>query len=358
MSVEYSHMPKEPSVAVILLNWNNWSDTVECLESLKNVNYENFSVTIVDNNSKNDSIKKLREYANGNIDVSSEYFDNDSGPTQFDLVEYTNDEVTSTNFETEIYPTGMDKVSLIQNDKNYGFPEGNNIGIKYSQIHNPDYYLLLNNDTAVDPEFITELVKTAEQREQAGIVGSIILDYEDPSLVQSFGGKVHWWLGGITKVYGGQIDAEEYSDTVVYSDDQDEFSKVKEREYTWATSMLISDEVVEDIGYLDSEFFFGIEEYDYCRRASNNGFKIFVTPYSKVWHKKGGSWKFLEDDMETREEIRNSKGPLQWKFYYKLFKKHLPPVVFIFPFILRMGMTIISRFKNGARLKRAVPGVK
>lgn len=352
-------MKDEPEVAVILLNWNNWKDTTECLESLKRIEYDNFFVTIVDNGSANDSIAKLREYAKGDLNISSKYFNEDGiEPIEFDLQEYTNSETEDSEFSPSSPSKGMEKVTLIKNDENYGFPEGNNIGIRYSQNFDPDYFVLLNNDTAVDPNFLTELVRTAQQEDQAGIVGSIIYDYQDPNIVQSFGGKVHWWLGGITKVYGGKIGKEEYSDVAAYEEDPDEYSEVTEREYTWATSMIISDGVVKDIGYLDAEFFFGIEEYDYCRRANEAGYKIYVTPESKVWHKKGGSWEFLEDDPDTQDQIRESKGMLQWKFYYQLFKKHLPPVLFLFPFVLRMVLTIFNRIKEGRRLKRVVPGIE
>ena len=61
-------------VAIIILNWNGWLDTVECLESIYNINYPNYQVIVVDNHSSDDSIKKINEYAMGKLEVKSKFF--------------------------------------------------------------------------------------------------------------------------------------------------------------------------------------------------------------------------------------------------------------------------------------------
>jgi len=64
----------DPSVSIIILNWNGWLDTVECLESIYNLNYSNYQVIVVDNNSSDDSIQKINDYTMGKLEVKSNFF--------------------------------------------------------------------------------------------------------------------------------------------------------------------------------------------------------------------------------------------------------------------------------------------
>lgn len=63
-----------PRVSIIILNWNGWKDTIECLESLYRIDYPNYDVIVVDNGSQDDSIQKIKEYAKGKIKVNSKFF--------------------------------------------------------------------------------------------------------------------------------------------------------------------------------------------------------------------------------------------------------------------------------------------
>src|SRR3989338_5442408 len=126
---------KQPRVSVIILNWNGLDDTIECLESLKKITYPNYEVILVDNASSGDDVAQLRK-------KFGKY------------------------------------IKIIQNDKNYGFAEGNNIAIRKVMKENKSkYVLLLNNDTVVDAKFLDELVKTGESDPKVGIVGPIIYNY-------------------------------------------------------------------------------------------------------------------------------------------------------------------------------------
>ena len=119
----------EPKVSIIILNWNGLDDTIECLESLQKITYPNYEVIVVDNGSRGNDAQVLREKFG-------------------------------------------DYIELIQNDKNYGYTGGNNIGIRYA-LHNSswDYFLVLNNDTVVESGFLTELVNIAESAPSSGIAG-------------------------------------------------------------------------------------------------------------------------------------------------------------------------------------------
>jgi GT2 family glycosyltransferase len=220
-----------PKVAIIILNWNGLADTIECLESLKNVTYANFSIVVVDNGSKGPDAEVLGNKYRGDI-------------------------------------------TLIRNDKNYGFAEGNNIAIKWALENlNPDYFLLLNNDTTVDPEFLSNLVSLIDADNKIGIVGPKIYYYGSPDTLQSFGARIDFKFG-TTRDIGWK------------KKDHGQFDHQAEVDYVNGCAMLVRKQVVETIGLLDPTYFCYYEETDFCTRARKAGFRIFAVPNSKIWHKK------------------------------------------------------------------------
>ena len=136
----------KPQVSIIILNWNGYKDTVECISSLKQIDYENFQVVLVDNGSSKN--------------------------------------------ESELLNNSFPKIKTIRSDKNLGFSGGNNLGIKYLLEQSADYILLINNDTTVNKNFLDPLVEKMLQDKQVGIVAPQINYYSEPSLVWSVGGKI------------------------------------------------------------------------------------------------------------------------------------------------------------------------
>ncbi|BDZ69135.1 glycosyltransferase family 2 protein [Methanobacterium ferruginis] len=110
-----------PHVSIVIINWNGWQDTIECLESLLQINYPNFNVILVDNASEDDSLEKIHEYCTGQLEVNSSFFDYTPENKPIQLFEYNND------FENEEIPSitknsSFKHLTLIKNNKNYGFP--------------------------------------------------------------------------------------------------------------------------------------------------------------------------------------------------------------------------------------------
>ena len=86
---------KEPTVAIVILNWNGWEDTIECLESLYQISYSDYRVILVDNNSSNESILKIKDYCNGKIKVKSEFFEYAKDNKPVKIIEYIKEESES-----------------------------------------------------------------------------------------------------------------------------------------------------------------------------------------------------------------------------------------------------------------------
>ena len=150
-----------PKVSIIILNWNGWKDTLECLESLYQINYPNYDVIVIDNGSEDESIKKIREYCKGKIETKSDFFEYSEDNKPIKIFEFKEEELeTKKTINNEFSSLSPNKrLILIKNHKNYGFAEGSNIGIRFAlKSFNSDYILLLNNDTVVDKTFLTELV--------------------------------------------------------------------------------------------------------------------------------------------------------------------------------------------------------
>jgi len=222
-------MIKSPKVSIIILNWNGLDDTIECLESLKKITYPSYKVILVDNASERNDVEVLRDKFG-------------------------------------------DYIQIIENDRNYGFAEGNDIGMRYALKEGTDYILLLNNDTVVDPEFLTELVNVAESHERAGIVGPKFYDYDKPDAIQSCGGKLNLWTGGFHWIGMHEKDSGQYE-------------KVFEVDNILGAALLAKASMIIEVGMLDPIFFANWEETDWCMRARKRGYKIICNPKAKVWHK-------------------------------------------------------------------------
>jgi GT2 family glycosyltransferase len=116
---------KNPKVSIIILNWNGWKDTIECLESLYQINYNNYEVILVDNDSKDESIEKIKEWAKGNIEVNSKFFKYNKKNKPIKVFEYSKEELENNKYlknKTKLDKLKSDKkLFLLKNDNNYGY---------------------------------------------------------------------------------------------------------------------------------------------------------------------------------------------------------------------------------------------
>ena len=204
---------KHPRVSIVILNWNGLEDTIECLESLKKITYPNHKAIVVDNGSEGDDVKVLRERY-------------------------------------------QDYIHVIQNEKNYGFAKGNNVGIRYALEKGADYVLLLNNDTVVAPTFLDELVSCCQKDQKIGAVGPKLYYYDNPARVQL---PEHY-----EKVGDAPTDMETLS----------------------GVAFLVERKVWEQVGLLDEVFYPAYcEDRDFFERLKEHGYRIVCAPASKVYHK-------------------------------------------------------------------------
>jgi GT2 family glycosyltransferase len=219
-----------PRVSIIVLNWNGLKDAVECLESLKGITYPNYEVVVVDNASVGDDVARLRDKF-GNY------------------------------------------IHIIENDKNYGYTGGNNIGIRFCLTHSqPDYLLILNNDIVVAPDFLDHLVEAAKAHALVGVAGPKVYYHELPTRIQSAGATINMWRGQATSIGCKKLDTGQYD-------------RQRDVDCVSGSCLLIKRDVVEKVGVFDESYFCYWDETDYCTRVREAGYRITYVPRARVWHK-------------------------------------------------------------------------
>jgi GT2 family glycosyltransferase len=255
-----------PKVSIILLNWNSYDVTEDCLLSLRELNYQNVEVVLVDNGSTDGSVEEI-----------------------------------SRNFP---------ELRLIKNDKNLGFTGGNNVGIRDVLDRGTDYILLLNNDTVVAPDFLAELVRVAESDAKIGMLNPKIYFFEPRDRIW-YAGAIHkcWW--SFPKIIG------------LHKRDNGNYDQIREVSFVTGCALLIKAGVVRQIGLLDEMFFFGFEDVDWSVRAIQAGFKAVFVPSSVIWHKdsyvtRNNTGKQFRDYYSMRNCILFARKHLATR-YWPLF---------------------------------------
>ncbi len=237
-----------PKVSIIILNWNGINDTLRLLKNLEQVKYpnmevpSNFTVLVVDNGSTDDSVLRLKQF----------------------IEEHTT--------------AGGYRLSLLPLSQNFGFAEGNNKGIIQATKEKPDYYLLLNNDTIVSQDFLTNLVYPLEEYQQFGAAAPLIY-FATPEGKKS---DQIWYAGGWLNFFAGGA----HHLTSIRPSNQ----PIVATEFLTGCSLLIRADAVAKIGRLfDPQLFAYGEDLDLSLRLIKQGYQLGFIQKSVIWHKLASS---------------------------------------------------------------------
>lgn len=270
-------------VYIIVLNWNGWQDTIECLESVVQNTYGNYRVVVCDNYSSDGSLDKIKQWAHGKMSAhvsecqSIAQNMNPSILKPLSYIEYNRQQAELGGELNQNEPL----LILIQTGDNLGFAGGNNIGIRYALARGSfDYVWLLNNDTVIDKDALSHLVDHMQQSPKAGICGSTLLYYNNPDMIQALGGaKYNKWLAK-TSAFGAFEAYRCYDINIDYIE--------QHLDYVAGASMLVSREFLIDIGLMNEQYFLYFEEPDWAVR-SRSKYKMLYASKSIVYHKEGGT---------------------------------------------------------------------
>ena len=275
----------QPKVYIVIPNYQGWQDTLECLESIFRCRYSRYQVVVTDDHSSNGSLTHIQQWAKGDSLLRPVVDQPSTKPIPFVL--YGNQEATrggdpemeETRVTGNNYP-----LILIQNETNRGYAGNNNVALEYVLAKgDSDYIWLLNSDTVIDGDSITNLVEKAAlyQRRgcKVGIIGPKIFHYHGPNLLQGVGG-VHKKWSGISHHLGefeedrGQYDHERVVDDI---------------DYIMGAAMFVNTNFVKDVGLLSEDYFLYFEELDWISRGNKRGWTLGFCWDSKVYHKEGGT---------------------------------------------------------------------
>ncbi|UCG77258.1 MAG: glycosyltransferase family 2 protein [Nitrospirota bacterium] len=251
-----------PKVAIVILNWNGESDTIELLSGLLSVTYPALMLIVIDNASEVVSVEVLTEWIEANCKKVRQHEE-------------------KAVFEAEHeYGHESIEVRLIRSSRNLGFCEGNNLGIAEAVRLGAEYVLLMNNDTLVTPGFLEPMVSAASDR-LAGLVGGIITYCDDKERVWWAGGKFDAFLN-TARLYDGE--------KITAIGDNESFST----EWISGCMMMIPSRIYKELGGLPAYYFIWGEEWDYSLMISNAGYRLVVATGSVICHKVGRSLGIMQ----------------------------------------------------------------
>jgi len=222
MSSTKMHNPK---IAVVVLNMNGKDVLETCLNSIQKLDYPNYTVIVVDNNSSDGSQA----------------------------------------FVAGAFP----RVQLIQNTSNEGVPEGQNIGIRAAALSGADYVFTINNDTILDPSVLRELLNTLEQDKTIGAAGPILYSMKDTRTTDYGCGNIDWNTGAVTRSH---------------ADKNNVLTKATDVDYV--SFFFANPEVLESVGLFNKKYFAYWEDTDLCFRLKKAGYRVVCVSTARVWHKQ------------------------------------------------------------------------
>lgn len=216
-------------VSVILINYNTFDLTVDCLRSFSQSIYKNFELIVIDNASEEDLTSRFLEM----------------------------------NFPYE--------VRWYRSEVNLGFSGANNLGIRKSQ---GDIYFFINNDTEITPELIDRLLSTFSLSPNVGLVSPKIL-YFDSKIIQYAGSTRLGFLMRNRSVGIGEVEGL--------------YTEIRKTSYAHGAAMMIKKTVVDRCGPMPEHYFLYYEELDWCETIKRMGYEIWVNQKATIFHKESMS---------------------------------------------------------------------
>lgn len=246
------------TVAVVILNWNGWRDTLACIHSVL-THAPAAQVVVCDNGSSDGSYEHLKAALSSAL-----------SPEGLCCLPHM-----------QTWPqVSTARVVLIQNGANLGFAGGCNVGLRFALAQGHLYFWLLNNDTELESGALDALLQRMSRDTRIGMCGSRLVYFDMPDLVQARGGATYEPRMGVGRHLG-------VHESIHDPEDADAIEAAMD--YVVGASMLVSRRFLERVGLMQDDYFLYFEELDWATRGRAQGFRLGYAPSSIVRHKEGAS---------------------------------------------------------------------
>jgi GT2 family glycosyltransferase len=247
----------EPSVYVVLLNWNGWKDTLECVRSLDSVEYRNWHAVIVDNGSSDNSVIRLKELC--------------------------------------------PEIPILETHRNLGFAVGNNVGIRFALLNRADYVFVLNNDTTVFPDTISQFVKFAQDHPDAALLGPMIERRRNPQLEWPIRRQLDLLtlLCTFTALRRPVARIPILRDTFYSIGNQPSLVHA-----LIGSALFFRAATFEKVGLFDESTFLDFEELIMAEKLRAARLSAYFVPQARIWHKGSAS----AANLQAKRYIENAKS--------------------------------------------------
>ena len=322
--------PTAPGVVVILVTYGGSADAIECISTLMSSDYPNLKIILCDNDSPDDTYEEIKEWtqANTSFAYSSEFLDlsfpiPDHKPETREFAENHN----FSNFDEMPYLT------LVKSSRNGGYSAGNNICLKMiSKAAGWKWAWILNPDTLVPENTLSELVQKGQQTEKCGIVGAKLVYANNTNTVQCLGGGAYRPVTGFSRNIGMHSKA----DTPV-----NETEIENQLDYINGASMLANREFIENIGLLEEKYFLYFEELDWCTRGKD--YNLAYSDKSIVYHKHGGAVGGAKTAVKHEGGFTQYCGFRSRRLFAQKFYPHMLPVLWFTTLYFVLQKTVYGR---------------
>lgn len=309
---------KRDTVYIVLLNYNNWIDTIECIESLLKLNAENYKIIICDNGSTDDSISRIMKWKDGKEEVTL-----NKDQVIFSCVSPLTPKPIHVKTINVDYNDELSKINLIPIGENVGFAAGMNVGIKMAlKDITCQYVWVLNNDTVVDRDSLSCLCAELEKDSRYGICSSRGLYYDYPHDSQyDIGTSLNKWTCRKHILTSNEI--KEYGYKSYYG-----------------ASFMVTRKFLETVGLMEEKYFLYSEEWDWSTRCLMHGFKIALADMCYTYHKVGRTTK--EGKKKGNSYFADFYGVRARILFTLKFYPYCIPTVYI-----ALIASLIKRLTNG-----------
>lgn len=269
----------ETLVSIVIPVYNRKEEIIDCLKSLKKIDYKNIEVIVVDNASTDGVYEALKQ-----------------------------------NFS---------EVKIIRNEKNLMAVPARNQGLKESR---GEYILFLDSDNKIAPNFLTELVKLAESDDKIGFVGPKMYFADKPDVIWYAGANINLTTSKTTYTGIGKID-------------NGQFDQIRETGHI-PNCFLVKRKVIDKIGGFDESYVMSYGEADFPERARRAGFKIVFCPTAKIWHnEKSAIYGLVFRSPKRAYYFARNRVLYMKKFAFKI--NFLIFLFVFFPFFVLANLTIL-----------------